>query len=63
MTRKVVAKTISKSEKLQSDYLKYFSQLPTAVKPNAQYSFEIVDQYDYSSKVERHSGTGSLVSN
>lgn len=64
MTRKVAAKKIiSKSERLQSDYLKYFSQVPNAVKPNTQYSFEIVDQYDYSNKVERHSGTGSLVTN
>ncbi len=63
MTHKTSTKPASKAEKLQKKYLKYFSQLPNAVKPNAQYSFEIVDQYDYSNKIERHSGTGSLVTN
>lgn len=60
MTHKTSAKAVSKSEKLQNEYAKYFSQQPNAVKPNAQYNFEIADQYDYSSKVERHIGTGSL---
>ncbi len=60
MKRKSSEKNISTIKSLEKEYLKYFSQQPNSVKPNSSFGFEIVDQYDYTSRTERHIGTGDL---